>query len=190
MTTRIARFLTAYATAAALLALLGGCATGGDDGEKDAAASRPADEFRAPDEVADVTRINDQQIAAGARTDATLRAYHFYQADLNSLGREKLDLMMKDGRGAGGLVVYLDVPAAGEMRTLADARRNAVAEYLAGRGLAEDSFRLERGHNPDNTSPAVPARRAQPGASDAPPAQDTGPDRSFGGGLGDTTAKQ
>src|SRR4051794_20197429 len=117
MTMRIARLLTAYAVAAALLALLGGCAP---EGDKTDDGARPADEFRGADEVSDVTRINDQQIAAGARTDATLRAYHFHEADLNSLGREKIDLMLKDGPGAGKLVVYLDVPAAGDKRSLAD----------------------------------------------------------------------
>jgi hypothetical protein len=187
MTTRIARFLTAYATAAALLALLGGCAA---DVEKSDDAGRPAEEFRPVDEVSDVTRINDQQIAAGARTDATLRPYHFYEADLNSLGREKLDLMLKDGAGAGGLVVYLDVPAAGDKRQLADARRGAVAEYLASRGLAEDSFRLERGHNPDNTFPAVPARGVKPAAPDAASEQEMGPDPAYGGGLSGPMAKQ
>src|SRR5688572_882342 len=83
----------------------GGCSTAGD------LEGRPADEFMAADEESAVTRLVNTQIAAGARTDATLRPYHFQDGALNSLGEEKLDfLFMTCDNKSGETVVYLDVP--------------------------------------------------------------------------------
>jgi hypothetical protein len=182
--------------AAALLALLGGCAS--EKGSSDASARRPAEAFRKPDEVSDVARINALQISAGARTDATLRAYHFRDGKLNSLGREKLESIAgsEADRDGQALVVYLDVPAAAEHESLANVRQEAVARYLREHGLAEDAFRIERGHNPSNTFPAVSPRRDQPAppAGSQPEGPGMGPNKDFGGGLtqpaaGTTAAK-
>jgi hypothetical protein len=145
----------------AALALTAGCAA-----EKDAGGDRAADAFLRPGDVSHVTRLADAQIAAGARTDATLRPYHFYDdGRLNSLGQEKLDLMAgDDGQSEGGtLVVYLDDSAAGDgaaAEKLAEARREAVTEYLSIQGLDGASFRLETGHNPNVTTSAVPMTSA------------------------------
>jgi hypothetical protein len=87
--------------------------------------------------------------------------------------------MLKDGRGANSLVVYLDVPDAGDHKSLADARRDTVAAYLGSRGLSQDSFRLERGINPDSTFPAVPSRRAKAPAE--APDEPAGPDQAPSG---------
>src|SRR5687767_7687294 len=103
--TKFARFLTADAAAAALLAMTGGCGHGG--GAEEAGGSggegRPGEKFREPHETTDLARINEQQIAAGARTDATLRPYHFHEAELNSLGFEKLDHMVSGAPRTGAL---------------------------------------------------------------------------------------
>jgi hypothetical protein len=173
-TTKIARFLTAYAVAAALLAITGGCASRGD-AESAPSDGRRAETFRPAAETTDVARISEQQIAAGARTDATLRPYHFYDAELNSLGLEKLDHMFSGAPRTGALVVYLDIPSADEHKALADARRKAVGEYLAGRGMARGAFRVVTGHNPNAT---VPARSLPPGEGAAMPETPAG----FGGG--------
>ena len=157
--TTIARFLTAYAVAAALLALVGGCGGGAaDEGGDSADGSRPGEAFHREEDTPELTRINREQIAAGARTDATLRPYHFHEAELNSLGLDKLDHMVSGAPREGAMVVYLDVPSDGDDKALATARRKAVTDYLSGRGMAERSFRLESGHNPRTT---VPARTLQ-----------------------------
>ena len=52
------------------------------------------------------------QSAAAARADATLTADHFdARGGLNSLGRQKLDLMLRDDDASTPLLVYLDLPA-------------------------------------------------------------------------------
>jgi hypothetical protein len=184
--TTIARFLTAYAVAAVLLALAGGCggdkASGGDSAD----GSRPGEAFYREGETPEVTRMNQEQIAAGARTDATLRPYHFHEAELNSLGLEKLDHMVGGAPRTGALVVYLDVPSDGDEKALASARRKAVTEYLSGRGLAEHSFRLESGHNPRATVPVRSLQRETDVVDPAPEAPPTG-FGSSGGGSGQPT---
>ena len=182
--TKIARFLTAYAVAAVLLALAGGCGGGRNDAVANEGDYRPGEAFRPADETPEVTRMNNAQIAAGARTDATLRPYHFDEAGLNSLGREKLDHMVSGGpRRTGTLVVYLDAASDGDDKGLDDARREAVTEYLTGLGLTRDAFRLEMGHNSRATTPA---RTLQP-AQGAAPVLPTFGGGGSGGGFGQPT---
>src|SRR4051794_8048230 len=88
-------------------ALIGGCKSAPvAEGERDAM------EFNRACDVSAVNRIAETQIAIGARTDATLRPYHFNEAELNSLGRQKIDYMLKEtgDDSTGKLVVYVDVP--------------------------------------------------------------------------------
>jgi hypothetical protein len=125
---------------------------------------RAGEDFLREDETSAVTRLADRQIAVGARTDATLRPYHFRHAGLNALGREKLDFMLADGDVGGDLVVYLDLAGDPANRRHDAARADAVADYLTSRGLAEGEFRLEPGFNPYNT---MSAAAAEPKESDA-----------------------
>jgi hypothetical protein len=146
----------------------GGCSVAGD------LEGRPADEFMAADEESAVTRLANTQIAAGARTDATLRPYHFEDGALNSLGEEKLDFIVTacDNKESE-TVVYLDVPAGeGEAgKRLAQARQDAVTEYLLNKGLSKDSFRLESGYNPSNgVSAALAGPQGPDDAGGAAPA--------------------
>jgi hypothetical protein len=90
------------------------------------------------------------QAAAGARQDATLRAMHFDGSRLNSLGREKLDLMIRDEDVTTPLVVYLDLPDGAQA---ADARKSVV-DFARSLGLPEGQVRFESGPNPALTSPA------------------------------------
>jgi len=54
-------------------------------------------EFFPPNgEMRDVQRIERVQEASGAREDATLEPYHFDKGEVNSLGRQKLSLMIDD----------------------------------------------------------------------------------------------
>ena len=188
-------FLAAAALAAVVLFMAGGCQQLNPPKNQDA-----AEDFLSPDEPSELDRINELQVARGNAADATLRAYHFHRGALNSLGRQKLDQMMaaeeSDAADAGGddggeMVVYLDVAGTqGKAETeaakrLAEARQDAVTDYLLSRGLTEDSFRLEMGSNPDDsflatsalgsagstaTSAATTPGGTAPGAPAAPPA--------------------
>src|SRR6185369_8569522 len=79
---------------------------------------------------------------------------------LNSLGRQKLDLMLRDD-DAGPVVIYLDLsrPAASARANGAspvpfDVHRESVRVYLADRGLDESQFEFRAGPNAGDTSPA------------------------------------
>ena len=152
----------------------------------------PAEQFMEPGEVSHVTRMGDQQIANGARTDATLRPYHFNQAGrLNSLGVQKLERIVDadDADGEGELVLYVDVPTTDgdKGKKLADARHDAVTKQLMELGLTEEQFRLETGHNPDNLMLVVDALpKEKEGDDDKAKAGEDDSSSSFGGGLGDS----
>jgi hypothetical protein len=109
-----------------------------------------------PDEqVRPVDRAVDVQAAAAARNDATLYSYHFDRsAALNSLGKAKLDLMLRDDDDASPLVVYLDLRGPADTRDGNDRQGQAVRHYLADRGVAEAQLELRSGPNVDYTSPA------------------------------------
>ena len=108
--------------------------------------------FPGDNEIRPVDRAVEVQAAAAARNDSTLNAYHFDRgAALNSLGKAKLDLMLRDDDESLPLVVYLDVRAAGGVR---EAHRDAVRNYLADRGVADANLEFRTGPNLDHTRPA------------------------------------
>jgi len=115
---------------------------------------RFGDEFAADGQPRSVQNVIDAQAARGARADATLRGVHFDGEQLNTLGQQKLDLMLHDAAPAEPLVVYLDV------RPASDARRLAVVAYLRDRGLKDSQIQLEAGPNPRSTSSAADADAA------------------------------
>ena len=146
----------------AMLVALTVCGAGCQSDEKDEPTARAGETFVGDDERSAVTRIIERQVAAGAAEEATLRPYHFDHARLNSLGRQKLDLMLADGAADSAegdeLVVYVDIAADGAHAKHADARRASVADYLTVHaGLAERQFRVESGPNPYNTMSAANA---------------------------------
>jgi hypothetical protein len=167
------------AAAAAISFGLGGCSSHRATLARNEAEA--GDAFLALGEVPETTRLNDTQIAAGSRTDSTLRAYHFRRGSLNSLGRQKLDRMIAaneaDATDAGGddgeeMVVYLDasagVSASKEAaKRLRSSREDAIADYLTSRGLAANTFRIEIGHNPDDTFLASSATGSAAAAAQA-----------------------
>ena len=115
---------------------------------------RFGDEFTVDGQAYAVQREIDAQAARGARADATLRAAHFDGEQLNTLGQQKLDLMLQDPAPAEPLVIYLDV------RPSSDARRQTVVAYLKDRGLKDSQIQLESGPNPRSASSAVEADAA------------------------------
>jgi len=147
---RLAR-LAAAPLASAVLALLAptGCQQHPDQAGYVGNEPVGSDIFTHDDEDArSVNRFATAQTADAARTDATLRPYHFQGPELNSLGTQKLDLMTKAERGDSPLKVYLDLPQDVDQGT----RREAVLVYLKDRGLKDDQIAIEAGPNlnPEN----------------------------------------
>jgi hypothetical protein len=121
-------------------ASLGGCAPKG-----------PADaEFFGDYENGSLRYYANAQAAAGARNDAMLDAAHFDGAYLNSLGCDKLDLMVSAAERRLPVVVFVDLP--GESKE----QRQAVETYLKDTGLKAGQYRVEAGTNP---APGAPAAR-------------------------------
>src|SRR5881628_2030495 len=89
-------------------------------------------EFFPPNgEIRDVQRIERVQAASGARADATLASAHFDKGELNSLGRQKLSLMIDDDDANNPLVIWLNVPADDEFKA---ARQDSIIAYLKDQG--------------------------------------------------------
>jgi hypothetical protein len=107
--------------------------------------------FPAGDEMRDVHRIERVQNASGAREDATLEPYHFDKGEVNSLGRQKLSLMIDDDDSNNPLVIYLNVPANDEFKA---ARQDSVVAYLKDQGLEEKQIAFKDGPNPATDHPA------------------------------------
>jgi hypothetical protein len=150
-TTNLAALIAAVVAAVSA----GGCHDKPRDSRVDGKTFRPEGEARA------VNRIGEAQMAAGARTDATIRAYDYDCTDLNSLGRHKLDLMLKDDDTCTPIVVYLDVPHEGNDGQTYDARQESVRGYLKNRGLTDNQIRVVAGPNVYNLGPTAPALRAK-----------------------------
>ena len=100
--------------------------------------------FPADGDARDVWNVAGAQAAAGARADATLHTSHFDEMGLNSLGEEKLNLMLACEDAAGPMVVYLDLPA----DAARDRDRDAVTAYLSDRGVPQSQISLKDGPNP------------------------------------------
>ena len=140
----------------ALIPAASGCQ--GADGEFGKAVTKPRGEaFRADDAPRAVHRFADAQGASGARFDATLHPQHFDRGVLNSLGQEKLGLMLKDDEICDPLVVYLEVPS----NDVLAGRQDSVRVYLKDRGLDDRQIQLEVGPNPSARGPAGPGIAAK-----------------------------
>ena len=135
-----------WGLASAAAALLAGCSHGGQ-------TKYHGEEFPPDEQVRDVHRITDAQAAAAARAEGTLRDEHFDGGTLNSLGQDKLDQMLQDEASAQPLVIYLDLPAGGQVAQA----RQSVIDYLKGRGLPESQVRLQDGPNPRSVGSAAEA---------------------------------
>ena len=80
--------------------------------------------------------------------------HHFDKGELNSLGREKLSLMIDDDDANNPLVIYLNVPADDEFKA---ARQDSIIAYLKEQGLEEKQVSFKEGANPANESPGTRA---------------------------------
>ena len=102
-------------------------------------------------EVPKTRQFVELMIVSGARADATLSKQHFDGGKLNSLGEEKLSLMLKDDDSPTPFTVYLNVD---DKAATAKPRQTAVAEFLKDKGLTEQQIEIVFGDNPDSRSPA------------------------------------
>lgn len=126
-----------------LAAVMTGCqqrdpAVGGDMLPRDGAAGQS------------LGRVLLAQSATGAGGDRMLYDHHFDGAHLNSLGREKVHLMLEDPSFLASPQIYL-VGREGR------ARAGAVTEHLGDLGIPSDGIRLLLGFNPDSSRPVVVA---------------------------------
>ena len=88
----------------------------------------------------------------GAAKDATLQPVHFTQGKLNSLGRNKLDLMLNCDEVEGPVTLFLNVPADDTFKA---ARQDAVVAYLKTKGLGESDVTFKAGVNAENDYPVA-----------------------------------
>jgi hypothetical protein len=142
-TKKIIRLTLATTAGAAVLAIAAGCQS-----------SQPhshGEDFLPEDQPRTVQAFTDTQAATGARTDATLHECHFDGPQLNSLGRDRIDLMLSDGEAPLPLTVWLDVPK----DDLLAQRQNAVLTYLHDQRLSDSEIKLESGPNPNSTVSAA-----------------------------------
>lgn len=108
-----------------------------------------------PEDVGEVHKthqFNELMAASGARADAMLFNFHFDGGKLNSLGEEKLSLMLKDDDTPSPITVYLNVE---EKAKNAKSRRTAVVDFLKDKGLTEPQIEVVYGDNPEMRSPAA-----------------------------------
>jgi hypothetical protein len=160
---RFDSFIPSFSVLGVVLAtalFVGGCQNDNRDGS--ARRVIHGESFQADGERRDVDRFIDVQSAAAARIDGTLTSAHF-DADggLNSLGRRKLDLMVRDDAAdAPPLVVYLDVrensaAGSGSTRPASLARHEeSVLAFLTDQGVDPQHVRLRPGPNTQYTRPA------------------------------------
>ena len=94
----------------------------------------------------------DAMAAAGARSDGTLSKHHFDGGALNSLGEEKLALMLKDGAAPSPLTVYLNLD---QKAPTAQQREAAVTAFLKDKGLDEKQIAFVYGYNPGAWAPSA-----------------------------------
>jgi hypothetical protein len=151
------RWILGLAAGVALIAAAAGCQDN---------TVQHGESFPGNDQTRDVKRFTDVQISRGAREDATLREYHFAGDKLNTLGQDRIDLMLADGDVYSTLVLYLDVPSDAQLAP----RQQAVSSFLKDRGMKDDQIRLENGPNPKSVTAAVPVLPQQPGDQKQQPA--------------------
>jgi len=135
--------------AAAVISLVAGCHT-------DSPQQVRRDGFVPEDQPRLMRSLIITQEAAGARRDATLHPADFDSDGVNSLGQQKLDLMLAADEPTDPIVIYLDFAEA-------DVPANAhhsVLQFLKNRGLPEAQVSLKDGPNPGATAPAADSVKA------------------------------
>src|SRR5436189_3586772 len=105
-----------------------------------------------PEDVGEVHKthqFSELMAASGARADAMLSSQHFDGGKLNSLGEEKLSLMLKDDDAPNPITVYLNVD---DTAKTSKTRKTAVVEYLKDKGLTDQQIEVVYGDNAEMRS--------------------------------------
>jgi hypothetical protein len=163
---------------AAALAVAAGCAE----------HTEPDVEFPQAGTIRSHERMADIQRANGARGDGNLHAAHFTDDALNSLGRAKLDAMLRDDESVRPVTIHL--APAGE-QNVQMRRIESVTAYLKDSGLTEAQMRFETGLNDASYHPSAPGLanlRKTDTAANGAEAEST-PINTGGTGAGLTTMK-
>ena len=147
------------------------------------------DAFPMFDDRPDVGRMMNAQAVVGARKDATLYDAHFDGTQLNSLGREKLSLMLHREPADRPQSIYVDLPDADP---LSAERRKSLEQYLEEAGIDVASVEIKPGPNTETTHPAAPSiarlRKTETMLGDASGPGAVGPNAgtTTTGGMGST----
>jgi hypothetical protein len=174
-----------WIVAATALLLLGGC----QDAKDNMAKQRESDQFSPDDDSRAYRKFAAAQEGVGARSDGMLYAYHFDGDHLNSLGAQKLSLMLKDNDRAFPVVVYMNVSDDDHLK----AREDAVTLYMTDSGLQNDQVKFALGLNPHATSSAAQNlgrynKTEDSSISGSNPTSPAAPGYGTGGGTGDSGA--
>ena len=94
--------------------------------------------------------------------------------ELNTLGRQKLDLMLAADRPNDPLIVYVDLATA----AMRDPARASVRQYLEFRGLGESQVRVLDGINPSSARPTAEALRELSALENNQPPQAAAPQQT------------
>jgi hypothetical protein len=106
-----------------------------------------AGKFRSYEQMANVQR------STGARADGNLYAYHFTDDSLNSLGRTKVDAMIRNDETIRPVTIHL---ASAADNAINMRRIESVTAYLKDNGLTESQMRFETGANAASYHAAAP----------------------------------
>ena len=117
-----------------------------------------------------VKKLNQTQTAAGARSDGMLYARHFDGEHLNSLGKQKLSLMLGDDTAAKPMTVYLVNAGTGD---LLEKRKGSITAYLKDGLRPDEKVEFVNGTNPNAVHPAAESM-ARLGKTESGKAEDGG----------------
>lgn len=136
------------AVSAVLIVSVPGCTTG------DPAQAGPYQDPFFPKEY---TRLHElatyHQATSAARADATLYDMHFHGGRLNSLGEDKVALMLDDDNDSRPLVIH--IAADGGDADFA-AREESVRAFAVAQGASSDELQFARGANPGSRTITAP----------------------------------
>ena len=115
--------------------------------------AQPSTEFPAEGTVPVPHRMAEIQRSSGARHDGNLYAAHFTDDALNSLGRSKLDSLLRDDEAVRPVTIHM---AATADRLVLMRRIEAVTAYLKDNGLNDQQIHFVSELNADSYHPAAP----------------------------------
>jgi hypothetical protein len=113
----------------------------------------PNYEFPDAGKMRSYQQMANVQRSAGARADGNLYAYHFTDDSLNSLGRAKVDAMIRNDESVRPVTIYMATAAD---QTVNMRRIESVTAYLKDNGLTESQMRFETGANAATYHAAAP----------------------------------